>query len=268
MTGLLQFYRYLNILSVDVAAGAVCSALFFARILNVTILPYGLIALGLTVWIIYTLDHLLDARKVKRPAATRRHQFHQEHFHVLVRIVVLAIMIDGVLIFFLRKQVFIGGIVLALLVGIYFFIHRYVKFLKEIFIAVLYTVGVLLPSASVTGYPWNGISYLLIVQFTLTALINLLIFSWFDHEKDLKDGNTSFVTVVGEKQSRMIIVLLFVVVPLLTPFTGLVRASLVIVMMNLMLLVIFRWHTFFAKNDRFRLLGDAVFFIPLLYLLL
>ena len=61
----LRFYQYINILSLDIAAGAVISAVFFAQIFNVQIKPYGLLALGLTVWIIYTVDHLRDAKKIK-----------------------------------------------------------------------------------------------------------------------------------------------------------------------------------------------------------
>ena len=65
-------YRLINILSIDVVAGAVCSALFFARLLQVSLLPYGIISLALTVWIIYTADHLLDAKRVEGVATTRR----------------------------------------------------------------------------------------------------------------------------------------------------------------------------------------------------
>jgi hypothetical protein len=70
----------MNILSLDVVAGAVAGALFFGEILQVQLSFSVLTALGLTVWIIYTLDHLRDAKQILNVASTDRHRFHQEHF--------------------------------------------------------------------------------------------------------------------------------------------------------------------------------------------
>jgi hypothetical protein len=38
--------------------------------------------------------------------------------------------------------------------------------------------------------------------------------------------------------------------------------------MNLVLVGIFVFDKLFSKNERFRILGDAIFFIPIFYLLL
>ena len=87
--------------------------------------------------------------------------------------------------------------------------------MKEIFIAIVYTIGVLLPSISVTQQPMHNWPWLIIISFSVTALINLILFSWFDHARDLHDGNISFVTVLGEQTSRTVIVLLFLLVMVL-----------------------------------------------------
>src|SRR5882724_140090 len=139
MKKLFQAYRLLNILSIDVTAGAVISASFFACIFDVTVLPYGLISLGLTVWIIYTTDHLIDARKVKQLASTERHRFHQQHFKLLLSLLIIAVAADAVQLIFIRKVVLIEGLVLASIVGVYFALQRYLRFLKEIFGALLYS---------------------------------------------------------------------------------------------------------------------------------
>ena len=76
---LVRLYRILNTLSLDVSIGAVISAMFFAEVLQVKILPYGLATLALTVWIIYTIDHLRDARAIGTKASTARHLFHQHY---------------------------------------------------------------------------------------------------------------------------------------------------------------------------------------------
>src|SRR5882724_5927551 len=149
MDKLFRAYRLLNILSLDVAAGAIVSALFFAKIFQVVILPYGMISLGLTVWIIYTADHLIDAREIKQPASTERHRFHQRYFKPLFILLIIAGGIDATQLFFIRKTVFFEGLGLAFLIVVYFLLQRHLRFLKEIIGAVLYTGGVVLIPFSV-----------------------------------------------------------------------------------------------------------------------
>ncbi|HEY9007560.1 MAG TPA: hypothetical protein VIM75_15585 [Ohtaekwangia sp.] len=265
MQQLVKLYRLLNLLSVDVAAGAVCSALFFARILNVHILPYGLVALGLSVWIIYTADHLLDAYKIKAPAATERHRFHQKHFRLLALLLLIAVSINGIIILYIRHTVFVAGLYVGGTVSIYFLINRYLKFLKEFFIAIVYTIGVILPSVSVAALPAKEWPWMTIAQFCLTALINLILFSWFDHERDKQDNNISFVTILGEKTTRIFIWILFGLAIFITGI-HISLADIIILLMNVVLLIIFVASRYFAISDRFRLVGDFVFVMPAIYL--
>ena len=266
MRYLLRLYRLFNLLSIDVALGSICSALFFAQILQVHILSFGLLALGLSVWIIYTADHLLDALKIKLPAATARHRFHQKNFKILLIMLAIAMVVNGIIILFIRHRVLVAGLYIAAIVGIYFLINRYLKFMKEIFIAIVYTIGVLLPSISVTQQPMHNWPWLIIISFSVTALINLILFSWFDHARDLRDGNISFVTVLGEQTSRTVIVLLFLLVTVLAVISASI-AGVVILLMNVLLLLTFIFHRYFSIHDRFRILGDFVFMLPLVYLL-
>jgi hypothetical protein len=265
---LTTFYRTINLLSIDVAAGAVCSSLLFAKILEVHILSYGLASLGLSVWIIYTTDHLLDARKIKTPAATERHRFHQRHFNLLLIFLGVAIIANGLIILFVRKPVLISGIIVASFVAIYLVLHRYLKFMKEFFIALFYTIGVLLPSVSVTPLAWNEWPWILIIQFFFTALINLILFSWFDFAKDLRDETVSFVTVVGERAGRIFLGIIFCIAFILAIGFSSGSSQVVIFIMNAILLIVFIFPQYFAITDRFRLIGDSVFFIPLLYFLI
>lgn len=264
-----QAYRLLNILSLDVVAGAMICASFFSQVFQVSALPYGLASLGLTVWVIYTADHLIDAKRVQQLASTKRHLFHQKYFKVLFLFWVLAGLIDGVLLFFIRAQVVAGGILLASVVLIYFVLQRYLKFMKELIGALLYSGGVLLIPLSVKNGPISETELLLILQFALTALINLLIFSWFDKRRDERDNHISFTTVFGEQVTKKIVVLLLVVNLLLSAklmIAGTVEATLVILTMNAILLIIFWIKKYFETEDRYRLLGDAIFLIPLIYL--
>jgi hypothetical protein len=271
MRSLLQFYQYVNTLSLDIAAGAVLSALFFAEILNVQIKPHGLIALALTVWIIYTIDHLRDAKKIKHSASTERHRFHQRFFYALIFILVLTILIDAITIFFIRRQVFEWGLILWVGVVLYLIVQQFLRFLKEFFIASLYTCGVLLLSITVTSIDLSITHVLLIIQFGLIAWTNLVLFSWFDHVFDQQDEQNSFVTIMGKRTTVFFLWGLFgvsfiIAMVQLVKFT-IAAPVITLCMMNVILLLIFIFRSSLARNDLYRLIGDAVFLVPGLFLI-
>lgn len=74
---LLQLAQWL---SLDVSAGAMCSAALVCYLLDIRPLPWFAIGvLGVVVWIIYTVDHLYDAHRMPGKPVTGRHLFHQLH---------------------------------------------------------------------------------------------------------------------------------------------------------------------------------------------
>jgi hypothetical protein len=271
MHKLLHAYKLINILSLDTVAGAIIGALFFAKLLNVHILPYGLIALGLTVWIIYTADHLRDARTIRNQASSERHRFHQLHFSPLLKLMLIALLIDTVMIFFMRKPVLEGGIVLAIVVALYLLVQRYLKFLKELFIAALYTCGILLPSIAISSVKLTPLYILLIIQFFLIALLNLLLFSWFDKDTDRSDQQHSFVTILGESVAKKticaIIILNFLCIIFIFGYSDSFELAVIYTLMNALLTFIFLGSKNLHRYSTYRILGDAVFLIPVIYLL-
>lgn len=273
MNALIKFYRLLNILSVDVAIGSVCCAAWFAKLFEVTLRPQALMVLGLTVWIIYTTDHLLDAKRTEGIASTRRHQFHQQHFYFLIIVLTGAIVIDLILVFFIRQAVFQWGLVLSGVMVAYFLIQRFLKYLKEVTIAIIFSCGVLLPSVAVTHKAVDFSMALIIGEFMLTALLNLLLFSWFDRYNDNQDKRESFVTLAGESGSKGFVGAVFILngvllmasaifIPAVTGY------AVVLILMNVVLAIMLMKPDYFQSHDRFRIIGDAVFLLPLIYLLL
>lgn len=264
---LLRWYTRFNVLSLDVALGAVCSALFFSKLLQVQVLPYGMIALAMSVWVIYTIDHLLDAKKIKGPASTERHRFHQRNFKALTIAVAAVVMITLVVVMFIRPAVLKGGLLLISCCAMYLLVHRFIGFPKELLIAVLYTAGVLLPSLSVTKVTLAHLPFFIVCQFMLTALLNLIIFSWYDRVRDRADGSTSMVLLLGERRSRLIIWSLLVLNLALGALSNQFVPAMLVVAMNLVLMLLFLDRRTFLNDEKFRLIGDAVFYVPVLYLL-
>lgn len=260
-------------MSIDVAAGAVCCAAWFALLFGAHVKSYAFISLGLTVWIIYTVDHLLDVARVKVPASTERHRFHQRHFTTLLIVLAIVILADVVSAFFVRKVIFQWGLALAAAMIIYFLIQRHLIYVKEVVVALLFSCGVLLPSLSLTESFPNEEILLVMGSFVLTALINLILFSWFDQASDYNDNRASFATQVGERKTKRVIVLLFILNSMLMILSViLIRESLMhvalILFMNIILFFLFNQKKYFEVNDRYRIVGDSIFFIPLLYIIL
>src|SRR6478609_3442791 len=173
MKPIARFYRYCNYLSLDVACGAMVCASFFSRILHVQLRQYGLASLGLTVWIIYTADHLMDARKLVREASSQRHRFHQQNFRALLVVLVIAILVDLFVIIFVRKPILNWGIGLATVVLLYLFFQRRLIIFKELVVSLLYSAGILLPAMSLTTMTLSASEAIMIASFALTAFINL-----------------------------------------------------------------------------------------------
>jgi 4-hydroxybenzoate polyprenyltransferase len=271
MTKLKQFYRLLNILSIDVALGAVCSAAWFANYFEVELRIYALICLGLTVWIIYSADHLLDAIQVKGEASTRRHRFHQEHFKGLLIVLGIASMIDFILLFFLRAQVLYAGIFLICVVMVYLLLSRWLTYLKEIAVAGLYCGGVLLPALSLKESGIALTELFVMLCFFLTALINVIMFAWFDHELDIRDGHNSFSTKFGKDFAKNVLIMLFTLQVIFLVMLLVVKSFFPLIIfgtMNGILYLLFIRSSEFSKAEYYRLLGDAVFLIPALFLLI
>ena len=271
MSEVIQPYRFLSALSLDVVAGALACSLFFSRIFSVALRPPELIALGLSVWIIYTADHLRDSRNIQQRASTERHQFHQLHYRTLFAVMSVMVILDAIAILFIPRQVLIWGIVLSAAVFVYLFTHRLLRFLKEVFIATLYASGIVLPSLAVSTIEINEVHYLLIFHFTVLALTNLLMFSWFDRDVDLRDSRHSFATIAGESVTRIAIWFLCGI-QILTTLVELrigyyTSAAILLCIMGLLLTVIFIFRKSLAPHEYYRFLGDAVFIVPVLYLI-
>ena len=272
MRTMMRLYRFLNLMSIDVAVGAMVSSAFFARIFQIQMRTDSLATLGLSVWIIYSVDHLLDAYKLKKDASTKRHLFHQQHFRVISIVVIAAVIIDLILIRDVGKPVIFFGTVLIFAIVFYLLFQRWLGPFKELIGAALYSFGVLLPVLSLLTVPASTSLIFLMVAFFLTALINLVLLAWFDIESDLRDGHISSAIFLGRHKSKMLLTLLFVFQTIL--FGGLLLVApyrtevLILIAMNVILLLIFYFYGRFVEEDYYRLASEIVFLLPLPYLLL
>lgn len=267
-------YRLINLLSIDVALGACSMAYFTSYVFDISVSLLTYIILGFTVWIIYTLDHILDANSLKEKAISSRHIFHYLHQKTLIiSIGFFTIVIFFLSLLYLPLSIFLYGLIAMSCVFFYiiliFFFGKKVSFLiqKELSVAIIYTFGICIPSISFLE-KISFIHSVFIVECFLLAFINLCVFSYFDYQIDQKQSQTSIVRLLNEKNTIKMLKILFltqlIIVIYYLLFIELNRSQFVLITMNSVLFLIFNNYNFFQKNEGYRLLGDSIFLYPLI----
>lgn len=277
-TELLTPVRNAYFLSFPVVLGAVLSNRMAARLSDVEPVHWATpIVLALSVFIIYAIDRLLDVHKPEQPL-TPRHLFHRQHSVLLWQVVAGATLLAAVLVFFLPAPVVKFGIALAGICAMYVLaVYRLptghaLRQLKEPMIALLYSVGVW-GSVWVQRPQVSGIEIAEFLMFLGIALQNLILFDVMEHLEHTARPESSVVTAWGVARADTVlrwltfgIVGTGVVLCFVTEDRFAERSAIMLGLMSLVLYVIQRYPTYFIENERYRWLGDAVFWMPALVL--
>lgn len=269
-----------RILSLDVVLGTIVGSLFIADYLQVQLPWFFVLALAMCVWLIYTADHLSDALKIPHVAHTSRHRFHQKFFIPIATVFCLISVSGLALISQLPLSLMLWGGAILGMVGLYFISIRWLRLQdiihKEFVIAFLYSAGIFLAPLYLKKFSFDNTVWILFIEYTLIALCNLLLFSWYEKDLDEQDQHVSYATVLGSKTALRTLIgcigSLYATVILSTAFlhsaTAFVSAQFIILFMVITLHCILHFSTFFRKHERYRAVADAVFFYPVICLLL
>lgn len=265
-----SFLKILHYLSLDVVLGAVASSWMFWKIPNgngVVNLP-SILILGICTWIIYILDRLLDNLKFEPEDA--RHQFHFQHQYYLQVGIIILFFIAAILAFLLPHNVVYFGIVLSVLILVYFYILQKksksanYQYFKEIFTSAIYSLCVVGSTFSTKpNLDWQA--YLAGFNFFLLVHQSILIFSFYESQaypatKNLakKLGKTNCTYLILGVLALSIISIFF------TDNLFLQRVFLIESLMAFCSVLIYFFEAKLAKNESYRWLGEMVFWLPLL----
>lgn len=276
-TSLWSLYATLRLVSLDVVAGAVASGYMVAHLCGQVPEPIFLVVLGLAVWLIYTLDHLMDAYRLQGDASTPRHRFHQRYFKLICWIwAILAITCGGLALFLMDETAIwfglaMGGFTLLHLALVTLVGDKTSLFLvKEMGVAFVYSAGIWGLPMVATGTWREPFFILAFVQFSGLVMVNLLEFSYFEYETDELDKQTSFIRAIGPKGGRNLILTLLLLLfgsgglaalwaPSWESFAAVEGVFLLMWLMLASLLAFPRWY---ARYERYRVFGDGAFLIP------
>jgi hypothetical protein len=271
-----KIYRIIRVLSLDILAGVYCGYTFARLILESDCPPVTPAILCLSVWLIYTMDHLLDARSLKENAHKQAYRWHWENRKIIWPVWLSAgLATIGLSLVFLPARILIFGAITVSLVIMYTLVHqgmigsckRYL--FKEGWISILYTAGVwgvpLLYHGAVPGIP----VILAIIIYLLLVLINVLIYSYHDYHRDCQESQQTLATVAGRKTAshvlRLLILSVFTLILVgffISDDTPSGYIYIILICMAAILGLILAFPRVFSQHERYGILADGVFLLP------
>gem|GEM_PF-4518433 len=176
------FFRWFNLLSLDVVFIALAWQEVFARAAVIALRWEERAVLAISIWIVYIADHWLDS-KTESGSTTGfffnkapRHDFVRSHELLFGSLLVLALLVNAWLLTFLFWHLIIAGILLACAtVGYlalnYFFLQRG-RWLKgrEMMISLIFAIGCALVAMVQAHHPWSLLPW--VMMFAVIAFIN------------------------------------------------------------------------------------------------
>ena len=167
-----------NLLSLDAPLVAVLWQGFLAYRFSIPLRPAARLALGLTVWAIYLLDRLLDARKPARMEEPARHRFYRRHSEAMTALLALVLAADAwIAISRLRPAVLREGWIALAAVLVYlgaFHLSGWsAKIPKEVAAASLFTAGTFLTAWATfpcAGLAWAAFAFFILCLANIVAI--------------------------------------------------------------------------------------------------
>jgi 4-hydroxybenzoate polyprenyltransferase len=265
-----SYLKTLHYLSFDVVLGAVASSWMFWKIPdgNVVINLPSILILGICTWIIYIFDRLLD--NLKSEPEDARHKFHYRHQYYLQVGIFILFFIAAIIAFFLPRNIIYFGILLSILILIYFYILQkksklaYFQYFKEIFTSAIYSICVV-GSAFSTKPNLNWEAYLAGFIFFLLVHQSILIFSFYESQAYPKTKNLA--KKFGKTNCTYLILgvlALTAIANFLTDNFFLQKVFFIESLMAFFSVLIYFYQKKLAKNENYRWLGELVFWLPMI----
>ena len=272
---IMLFFRSAQLLSLDVVLGAIATGAYAVKLLNVSPNYWWWPVLALSVWIVYTTDHLIDSFSRKNNALIHRHKLHYRYRHVfVVAVTVSSVVVLSLVWFFLDKKILTGGLIIGIGAIIYLVLvgegnRKNFSFQKEFFISLFYTAGIWLAPLVWNSKPLSPSVYGIIFVFIILVWIEGLVVAIYECDMDTKDKQMSFVTKFGISTSSTFIKILFgltfVSSLVLLLFTNSIQefsAVVIELFMAVALFSIYYFQNYFKHHELYKTLGEMIFWLP------
>jgi hypothetical protein len=270
--GSLPWAEAVRALSLEITLGVLGAAGFAAHLTGVPMPVVWWFVLPATTWIVYSVDHLLDARRSRERPLSLRHRFHLDHARPIAGAVValsVAVLFAALR---LPGPVLLGGAALALVTLMHLVRaqgsgHRYLP--KELSAALLYTAGIWFAPLLLARSIEPGLWLVIAIHF-VAALLNLMTFALFERHEDAEDRHPSIISFWGVRRTRRVVAVLTgmaLVTLMATAITGAVADASSITVLTLLIvapLMLLTFESYFGVGLRYRVVGDGVFVLMIL----
>lgn len=267
-----ELLKRLRLLSIDISAGAMVGALLIAQSSGYDLEISTLILLGNTVWLIYTVDHLIDGHRSKQQSG--RHSYYFRNKRSLIYLSIAVAFLNIYLVSLQSSTLILFGAQLSFLVLLYILLSNvssmFNTYFKELSCAILYAAGLSLPALAQGAFSLTmGALFLF---YLLSAWINLLTISYFEVDYDRRSGFSSLPQSIGNRKTVRLIQAISVVLlaTLLAAVTfALLSFSTILVLVTILILqgAITAVPQHFDQNERYRVLADLSYLLPILLVL-
>ena len=277
----MKIYRYFHFLSLDIVLGALASSCFAARLFAVDPGWVWWITLALTIWLLYTGNHMLDAWRNRKKIERELHFFMNKNRRTMIWSMGVVTVADMLLIFnlldpgLMKYALVLAGLVLLFYAMRHVFRKNRVLFIPgEFFVLFIYMAGTWLGPVSAVENGFVPSQWLIALIFAGVLLMNLGVISLYDIKLDNRLGIGSLASTLGQKRTRGLLVGTSVAIYLVSLLQFLVfemdryfKYALILAGMATILLLVLLYPSRFRRNDYYRLAADAVLFMGFLSLL-
>ncbi|MEI6416720.1 MAG: hypothetical protein WCO92_03265, partial [Verrucomicrobiota bacterium] len=203
----LSFFRWLNLLSLDVVLIALAWQEVFARTATVTLRWEERAFLAISIWIVYVIDHWLDAMVDLRSTAgffsnkAPRHHYVRSHRLLLGSFLVLASFANVLLLWHLGLRLLIAGMGLAVITLSYLLLNHFFlrrgRWLKgrEIVISIIFSLGCAFVALVQGDRPWLLLPWMM--AFAAVALINCTLIARMERIDFFRNSTSDVNCVVA-----------------------------------------------------------------------
>lgn len=275
-------YRNFHFLSLDIVLGAVATSVLAARLFSAKPGWAWWASLAMTVWILYTGDHLLDAWKHRKNSQREMHKVIFTKKRVLIYILVMVTVANLFVVFnfldtdMLKASLLLGGAVFLFYAMRHILSRNRLLFIPgEVFVLIIYMTGTWMGPFISRTLPVTSGHILVLVMMAGVLMLNLGVISLYDVRIDKRLGISTLAGTYGKKATRnlMIVTAILILVMALLQFLvyGTEPASkfamILAGMAGLLLWVMLR-PSLFRKQEAYRLVADAILYMGFLSLLI
>lgn len=236
----------------------------------------------MTVWVLYTGDHLLDAWKHRKSSQREMHSFIFRKKGILIYILGLVTVADLIVVFnFLDPAMLKAALLLVGAVFLFYAMRHIFRSNKllfipgELIVLSIYLAGTCMgPYISRTLPPSPGL-FLILLMMAAVLLLNLGVISLYDVKIDSRLGISTLAGSLGKKSTRKLMIGTAVLVFLMAILQFMVygtesftRFALILAAMAGLLLWVLLSPSLFRKHEAYRLVADAVLYMGFLSFLI